>query len=491
MALSTCFLPHFPRSLQGRAKPSGSSQITRKLRSIRDRSLPDLEALLGGLLTPAFFAKAPDNLPERQRTYPPITVFWAFLCQTLNPAMPCREIVSKVRAWHLARGTPARPPALGTSAYCDARCALSLRLVQAAFHELRDYLDRRADSAWLWCGRRVKVIDGSSVSMPDTEANQRQWPQPRTQSKGCGFPVAKVLGLFCLSTGGWLGHALSKWRSHDLSLWSALRHLLVRGDILLGDAGFCSYALRAELKARGVDTVFRLHQARSKDMRKGRRLGKEDRLQVWTKPRSRPSRSPWEQEAWDQLPEQLEVRIVRVRISRKGFRTRCLWIATTLTDAKQYPSEALAELYHRRWSIELFLRDVKTSMGMEVLRTKSPEMIRKELFMHAIAYNAIRALILQSASEHHQQLGQISFKGTVDLLRQWLPHAAACRNAPRKLESWQAQLREAIAELINPLRPERREPRARKRRPKSYQLLTSPRHQFKEIPHREHYRKSP
>ena len=130
-------------------------------------------------------------------------------------------------------------------------------------------------------------------------------------------------------------------------------------------------------------------------------------------------------------------------------------------------------------------------MGMEVLRTKSPEMIRKELFMHAIAYNAIRALILQSASEHQQQLGQISFKGTVDLLRQWLPHAAACHNAPRKLERWQAQLREAIAELINPLRPERREPRARKRRPKSYQLLTSPRHQFKEIPHRENYRKSP
>jgi hypothetical protein len=207
-----------------------------------------------------------------------------------------------------------------------------------------------------------------------------------------------------------------------------------------------------------------------------------------TKPLRRPTRSPWKQREWNKLSEQIKVRVVRVHIGRKGFRTRCLWLATTLSDANLYPAEKLAELYYRRWSIELFYRDVKTTMHMEVLRTKCPEMIEKELLMHAIAYNAIRALILQSATEYQQELGRISFKSTVDLLRQWLPQAAACHDRPRKLARWHDELLEAIASVKNPLRPDRREPRAKKRRPKSYQLLTSPRHNFKEIPHRETYR---
>lgn len=172
----------------------------------------------------------------------------------------------------------------------------------------------------------------------------------------------------------------------------------------------------------------------------------------------------------------------------QGFRTRCLWIATTCTDAVRYPAEKLAELYYRRWSIELFYRDIKTTMHMEVMRTKTPAMVEKELLMHAIAYNALRALILESASMHQQDLGRISFKGAVDLLRQWLPQAAACHEQPRKLARWHEELLEAIASVRNPLRPGRQEPRAKKRRPKSYQLLTKPRRQFKEIPHRERYR---
>ena len=269
-----------------------------------------------------------------------------------------------------------------------------------------------------------------------------------------------------------------------------MSHLLVKGDVLLGDAGFCAYALMAELKERGVDTAFRLHQKRSKDIRRGKKLGKDDRLQTWTKPAQRPENSPWKQRAWNKLPEQLSVRVVRVSITRKGFRTRRLWIATTLCDARRYPAEQLAELYYRRWSIELFYRDIKTTMHMEVMRTKSPEMIEKELLMHAIAYNAIRALILQSAQEHQQELGRISFKGAVDLLRQWLPQAAAYYDQPRKLAHWHKELLEAIASVTNPLRPDRREPRAKKRRSKSYQVLTEPRRKFKEIPHRERYRKN-
>jgi len=488
MALLTCFLPHFPRTLQGRAKTSRAGRVASELRHLRDLALPDLAALLGGLLPADFFAKAPDAQARRERIYPPITVFWAFLFQVLNPATPCQEVVGKVRAWLITRRHNTRRPALGTAAYCEARSALSIRLLQAVFEALRHHLNQRAAATWLWCGRQVKVIDGTSFSMPDTPANQQRWPQHRAQKKGCGFPVAKMLGLFCLSSGGWLGHALSKWSSHDLSLWHRLSHLLVKDDVLVGDAGFCAYALMAELKARGVDTVFRLHQARSKDMRQGRLLGPDDRLQTWNKPVHRPERSPWKKRAWNKLSAQLLVRVVRVRIARNGFRTRCLWIATTLSDAKLYPASQLAELYYRRWSIELFYRDVKTTMHMEVLRTKSPAMIEKELLMHAIAYNAIRALILQSARSHERELGRISFKGAVDLLRQWLPQAAACHDQPRKLARWHAELLESIASVQNPLRPDRREPRAKKRRPKTYQLLTSPRHKFHEIPHRDRYR---
>ena len=488
MSLNTCFLPHFPRALQGRAKRSEASRVAKGLRQLRALALPDLAALLGGLLPSDFFTKAPDAKAKRERIYPPVTLFWAFLFQVLNPAMPCQEVVGKVRAWLICRRVDPKRPALGTAAYCEARCALSSRLLQAAFEALREHLGRRASTTWRWCGRAVKVLDGTSFSMPDTAANQRAWPQPSGQKKGCGFPVAKMLGVFCLSTGGWLGHALSPWRRHDLSLWSRVSHLLVKGDVLVGDAGFCAYALLAELKARGVDSVFRLHQKRSKDLRLGKKLGQDDRLQTWSKPPQRPARSPWKQRAWNKLPEQLAVRVLRVRIARKGFRTRGLWIATTLSDARLYPADKLAELYYRRWSIELFFRDVKTTMHMEVLRCKSPAMIEKELLMHAIAYNAIRALIQQSAAVHQQELGRLSFKGAVDLLRQWLPQAAACHDQPRKLARWHDELLAAIASVQNLSRPGRREPRAKKRRPKNYQLLTAPRHKFQEIPHRERYR---
>ena len=492
MAIKTCFLPNFPRSLQGRAKRPEASRLASGLHDLRQLALPDLASLLAAFLPDAFFAKAPGAKARRVRLLPPVTVFWAFLYQVLNPDMACQEVVSKLRCWRLAQhqGKEAKSgaPSLGTSGYCQSRKALGLNLVLSAFENVRSHLERRAASAWLWCGRRVKVLDGTSFSMPDTAANQKRWPQHSSQKKGCGFPTAKMLGLFCLSTGAWLGHSLGRWCRHDLSLLAGLKPLLVKNDILLGDAGFCSYALMAELKERGIDTVFRLHQARSKDMRRGRKLGKDDRLQTWAKPVRRPPRSPWKKRAWNKLPQELQVRVLRVVLEKKGFRTRRLWVATTLTDAVVYPAEKLAELYFRRWSIELFYRDIKTTLRMEAMRTKTPEMIEKELHMHAVAYNCIRALILESASQHQQELGRISFKGAVDLLRQWLPRAVQVHKQPRKLARCLADLLEAIASVQNPLRPGRKEPRAMKRRPKSYQLLTRPRRQFQEIPHRERYR---
>jgi hypothetical protein len=489
MALQSCFLPHFPHQFQGRRPASAHHAIAKGLAHLRQLALPDLSSLFGCLFSEEFFFKAPDSKSKRESIYTPTTLFWAFLAQVLNPGMACQELVGKIRAWLITRPINPKRPALGTSAYCEARLALPAPFLQAAFDHLRDNLQQKAGTTWLWCGREVKVLDGTSASMPDTPANQAEWPQPSMQKPGCGFPVAKMLGVFCLSTGAWIGHALSIWNKHDLALWHQVAHWLVKGDVLVGDAGFCAWALMAELQQRGVDTVFRLHQARSKDMRRGKSLGPNDRVQTWDKPRSCPANSPWQEEAMAKMPEQMQVRVVKVVIERKGFRTKELWLATTLIDANIYPVAQLAELYYRRWSIELFFRDLKTTMQMEVLRCKSPEMIKKEILMHAIAYNAIRALILRSAAQQSSQLGRISFKGALDLVRQWLPKAEAYQDRPRKLAQWMDELLEAISKVQNPERAGRREPRAKKRRDKSYQLLTKPRHLFKEIPHRESYKK--
>ena len=485
MALHTCFLPHFPHHLQGRRKPSEASLLAKGLDRLRHQALPDLSALLGQFLPQDFFTRAPDSKARRESIYTPPTLFWGFLFQVLHPGMACQGVVAKVRAWLIERPLNPKRPSLGTAAYCQARSALSTQFVRAGFEALRTRLLAQAPEAWRWCGRQVKVLDGTSVSMPDTADNQRRWPQHPGQKQGCGFPVAKMLGVFCLSTGAWLGHTLAKWCSHDLSLWHQVSHLLKAGDVLLGDAGFCAWALMAELKARGVDTVFRLHQARSKDMRQGKALGRNQRLQLWDKPQSRPSKSPWDAAMWMLLPAQLKVRVIKVPIQRKGFRTQCVWVATTLTDATLYPLEQIAELYYRRWSIELFLRDIKTTLRMDVLRCKTADMVEKEIYMHATAYNAIRLLILHSAIEHTCELGRISFKGALDLVCQWLPKAASYADKPRRLAQWHDELLEAIASVRNQARPGRLEPRAKKRRPKTHQLLTQPRHVFKEVPHRE------
>lgn len=490
MTHQTCFLPHFPHHLQGRPKPSSASILDKAAANLKNFALPDVAAIVGSLLPRDFFSSAPDALPQRERIYTPITVLWAFLFQVLHPGMACQEVVGKVRAWMLKRPLNPKRPSLDSSSYCEARLALSFPLIAAFGAALLHRLEQRAASAWLWCGRPVKVIDGTSLSMPDTPANQRRWPQHSSQKAGCGFPVVKVLGVFCLSTGGWLGYALSRWNRHDLGLWSKVAHLLRRGDVLLGDAGFCAWALMAELSERGVDCVFRLHQMRPKDMRHGKRLGKGDRLQVWSKPVQRSPGSPWSARAWRKLPAQIAVRVIKMPIERKGFRTTCIWLATTLTDAQRYCTGELTALYYRRWSIELCFRDLKTTMHMEVLRCKSPAMIEKEIAMHAAAYNALRGLILESASLHHQELGRISFKGALDLLRQWLPGAATWHDAPRKMSDWLDELLAAIAKVQNAHRPGRREPRARKRRPKAYSLLTAPRRKFKEISRRESLRRS-
>ena len=333
-----------------------------------------------------------------------------------------------------------------------------------------------------WLSREVKIVDGTCLSMPDTPENQAAYPQPSNQKKGCGFPMMKLVGLFSLKSGALLHFARGTLRVHESQLFRQLWAHLSQGDIVLGDRGFCSFFAMASLLGRGVDSLMRLHQARRADFRRGKRLGKDDILITWTKPAQRTA--AWSPQEFAALPDTLTLRQIRLHIDIKGCRSRTIILVTTLLDPVAYPAEAIAALYLERWSVELHFREIKITLALDVLRCLTPLMIEKELLLHIIAYNLVRALMQRAAILHGMELRRVSFKGTLDTLRHFADAVHASQGKPRK----QAELLDSMLEIIAadqvPYRPSRNEPRAKKRRPKNYHLLTKPRHQMRVPPHR-------
>lgn len=355
---------------------------------------------------------------------------------------------------------------------------------------LRCAIAARANRAHqLWRGLSVKVIDGTGVSLPDTQKNQRAYPQPGGQKPGCGFPLMKIVGVFSLATGVLLDYAKGHKHQHELGLLHRLIDTFKPGDLALADRGFSTYTLMALLLLRKVHSLFRLHHARPKDFRKGKRLGKNDRLLLWRKPDDWQKPRYMAKALWQLLPKELSVRMVRFTLGIPGYRTQSVTLITTLLDPNLFPAAELAQLYARRWRIELWFRDIKTSMGMEVLRCLSPKMVHKELEMFFIAYNLIRCLMADAAKIHGVPIDRLSFKGTVDSVRQFSVAIAQARSQTKRKELI-ARLLELIAQDQVPERPGRREPRAVKRRPKPYQKLNRPRHVMKEMQHRSKYRKN-
>ncbi len=445
-------------------------------RRLAGEALSNLAGVLGDLIPQQQFDRL-RQCGRRQRVFTPLATFWNFLAQVLSPAQPCRETVRQMQAARRRRHKSVISSATG--AYCQARRRLPEGILQTTWRAIAAQLSNACPSKMLWRGLRVGVVDGTTLSMPDTIANQIEWPQPSGQKPGCGFPVMKLVGLFSLATGA--AHALVTGTLHNAeqALFPHLWNTLTSGfDLLLGDRNFGSFAIFAALRCCGLHGVFRLHQRRKFDCRKGKRLGKFDRLVRWNKP---PKLTWWLPDA---VPDSIEIRVLKVYVPIAGFRTRVLFIATDLLDPKQFPAAALAELYRRRWHVELFFRHIKTTMRMDVLRCKTPAMIRRELHMHMIAYNLIRALMLQSALTYATALCRISFKGSCDTLRQWAPHLALVAATPapyRRL--FRSMLRTLAADVV-PLRPNRSEPRAVKRRPKNYHRLTKPRHLIGNLPRR-------
>jgi hypothetical protein len=446
------YLPGFSHQLCGRAAGAAAARIQH-----RAQRCDGLAALVARFIPMAGFAPGANR---RERIYSPWVTFIAFLGQVLSRGSACREAVRRVQAWRVAGRCAA--PDESTSAYCQARARLPLAMLRAAHERLGGWIERHAQQGWRWCDRPVKVLDGCGISMPDTAENRARWPYAGGQKAGCGFPTAQMVGLFCLATGRLVRFALAGWKAHEIPLARQLIGWMEPGEIVLTDRGFCGWGLIALLQRKGVDVVMRAHQARKL---KGRRMS-------WAKPQ-RPE--TWTKSLWRELPAALCVRIVRFCVAVPGFRTQEVVLVTTLLDAAAYPDQALAALYRRRWAVELCFRDIKTTLGLDVLRCLTPALVEKEIWLQAIAYNLVRALLLEAAWTHGVELARLSFKGTVDTLRQWAPLFAPALSASQRARD--ALLRIIAADPV-PLRPNRTEPRARKRRPKSYQMLTRPRHEM-------------
>jgi len=421
--------------------------------------------------------------PKRLRLYSPNRIFWLFLSQVLSPDGSCREALRSFLAWLASE--QGKVASVRTAGYCKARAKLPLKDIQKLNTQIVRKVSVMETAVDLWCGRSVKVIDGSSVSMPDTQRNQSAWPQTRSSRPGCGFPVMRLVAIFSLASGAMLALAGGSLHVGERTLFRKLWRFLRPGDVALGDRGFCSYVNFFLLAARGVDCVTRKHQRRIS--RVSNKLGRNDCLVEWAKTSLKPA---WLTERqWEAMPEKITVREITVVVGINGFRTKKITIATTLTDPATFPAQAFADLYLKRWRVELYLRDIKTTMGMDILRCKTPEMVIKELWMRVLAYNLIRAIMQESANLHGQSASRLSFKGTLATVRQWAPGLSlSCDgfDEGRRLVIYGMMLACIACDTVQ-ARPNRTEPRARKRRPKGYQLLNCPRKLFREIQHRSKY----
>jgi hypothetical protein len=407
----------------------------------------------------------------REEVYTPLLTLWAFLSQVICPDGSCRATVARVLAWLVSRDeTPCRPQ---TGPYCKARRRLPESVLRRLVRETGRAVGAAAPAEWLWKGRRVKVVDGTTVSMPDTPENQAAYPQHTAQAPGIGFPIARLVVVFGLACGTAVDAALGRYQGKKAGETALLRSLdgaLEPGDVLLGDryyGGWFDLALRHE---RGVDVVVRLHQKRHADFRRGRRLGAGDHVVEWAKP----PRPDWMDAAtYARLPARLTVREVEVRVAQPGFRTRRLVVVTTLVDAAAVTAADLAALYRARWHAELDLRSLKVTLGMDVLRCKTPAMVRKEVWAHLLAYNLIRAVMARAALDLGGGPRELSFKAAVQAVRAFAERLlGAAAAATADLHEW---LLIMIAAHQVGDRPGRIEPRKRKRRPKHYPLLTVPR----------------
>lgn len=410
---------------------------------------------------------AEEGIKYRNRIFSPFVTLWAFLSQVIDPDKSCHKAVSRVIFWLAGQGNEI--PSEDPSAYCQARQRLPENFLAKIFRRVGENLEKEVKDEQLWCGRHIKVFDGSTVSMPDAKKNQKAYPQPSSQKKGCGFPLAKIGVFFSLTTGAALGLVIDVFHTHDVKLARQLYKLLNPLDVLVADRAVSSYADIHQIQAQGADAVVRKHQGRKNEMKKGKRIGLNDKLVTWYKPKSRPKGLSKKED--DALPPSLTVREIHYYVCIPGWRTKEVTVITTLLDEKTYPLREIAKLYRLRGEVELDLRHLKTTLKMEVLRGKTPA--RKEISVYLLAYNLLRTVMWEAGTQKGVNPIRLSFQGA----RQHLEHfVSEAKNAEkRKQEKLYQTLLELVAAHPIKKRPGRWDVRVRKRRPKAYPLMTEPR----------------
>ncbi|MBL7133180.1 MAG: IS4 family transposase [Phycisphaerae bacterium] len=404
-------------------------------------------------------------------------VLWAFLAQVLRDGKDaaCAAAVADIATYTQQAG--GKPPSGNTGDYCRARAKLDPAVLRGLVQHSAGQLDAQARQEWLWHGRRAKLVDGFTFTMPDTIDNQEAFPQQKTQETGVGFPIARACAVLSLATAAICDLAIGPYEGKETGETALLRTMLDgfdSGDVAVFDRYYCSYMTLADMKARGVDVCTRLHQCRSDDLRQGRPLGEYDRLVTWT----RPARPAWmSPDEYEDIPETLTLRMIQFDVTVDGRRTETITIVTTLTDPDVYTKEDIAELYGYRWNAELDIRVIKQTLGLDHARCKSPEMVERELWVTLLAYNLIRKVIATAAAMHEKQPRQIGFTlACQTILSSWMLVATGtCRDA--RAMTITALERIAANEVAN--RPGRIEPRVLKRRRHRYPLMTKPRDEMR------------
>ncbi|MGD0413320.1 MAG: IS4 family transposase [Verrucomicrobiota bacterium] len=448
------------------------------LQRVRSYTLCQLENSFSSSLPHDLFPKAAQGPNSRDAVYTRSRTFWCMLWQALNPKAAGREVVRQIQALFTLEGGPRISEEDG--AYCRAKARLPLSEFPRALAASAKVAGQKAPALALLQGRPLKAADGSTLTLADTDKNRQAYPALQCTNIP-SFPMMHLVVLFCLASGAVLALAQGSWNDSELSLLGSLSSHLARGDILLGDRGFGCYPLVAFLAhTLGIDFIGRTRR-RVDGRRRIGRLAKNDWLMVWEKG---PQPSAWLTAVqWAGLPCHITLRAVRGRCSQKGFRVRHVTVVTTLLDPQLYPAQEILRAYLLRWRLEMCLDDLKTTLEMETLRGQSPEMAQKEVYARLIVHNLIRCILTQAALQHHVALERISFKGSLDALRQFSQAMSQARTKKKRQQIWEQLLQTLAADLV-PHRPGRREPRAVKRKKNKYPRLDAPRHQFRDHPKR-------
>lgn len=441
---------------------------------LKQSGLPFSEILTAQVIESVF--RQHESLFGMRSIYSTATVLWAFLRQVLcdGKLAACQSAVASIIAHRQLLGLEV--PTQDTGDYCRARAKLNEDALRELAGTVAQNCEAEAEESWLTKKRHVKLVDGLTFTMPDTPKNQSEYPQPKTQSPGIGFPIARCVAVISLATACVMDLAIGPYAGKQTGETALLRQImnaLVPKDIAVFDRYYCSFMVIAAMISQGVDVCCRRHQLRRSDFRRGKRLGKYDHLIVWHRPLQCPKWMSKEQFAT--IPKTLTLRELKLSISEPGFRTKSIVIITTLTDVDEFSKEDIAELYGYRWNVELDVRSLKCNLNLDHVRCKSPEMVRRELWTTVLAYNLIRSTAAAAALLHSVKPRQISFTSTVQFVLQEWSLLAKQWLQPQKLIDFANQMLQSIAACIVANRPGRVEPRVIKRRAKSYKWMTEPR----------------